>query len=428
MTTSPDDSGEAPARQGAAGPALPPVAVENAPDDLAAGQQTPEELAEARQYGQRQLICGLTDKALDVAFLSVMTFVLARPVTDWLATISPQRTVQLLLLFGVTTLLHVAVSFPLSYYAGYRLEHQFGLSRLSLGGWLWRYTKMNVLALLFGGLLMTGLYWIIWLTGEWWWLVAAGSFFVVSVLAGQLVPVLILPLFYKIERVETPELAERMTRLAAGTGLSIEGVYRFDLSADTVKANAMLTGLGRTRRVLMGDTLLDRFTPDEIEVIFAHEIGHHVFHHIRKMIVVGAVYSLIGFWLVSQLVMIWTRHVEPTIHSPHELPVFTLPLVMLLLTLFSLLVEPLQNAVSRRYERQCDRYALQRTGLRGAYVSAFQKLARLNKDDPRRTHWKSFCSTAIRRLPSGWRWPTRNIAAGGDNRFLWRSSGLRSDW
>ena len=262
--------------------------------DLPAGQQSAAELAEAKQYGQRQLVCSLIDKVLDVAFLTVMALVLARPITGWLATFTDLQTVQLLLLFVVTTLLHIGVSFPLSFYSGYRLEHRYGLSRLSLGGWLWRYIKMNSLALLFGGLLFAGLYWVIWLSGEWWWLVAAAAFFVVSVLAGQLVPVLIMPLFYKIERVETPELAERMSRLAAGTGLSIEGVYRFDLSADTVKANAMLAGLGRTRRVLMGDTLLARFTPDEIEVIFAHEIGHHVFRHIYKMIVVGAIYSTVG--------------------------------------------------------------------------------------------------------------------------------------
>ena len=116
---------------------------------------------------------------------------------------------------------------------------------------------------------------------------------------------MILPLFYKIERLDNAELSERMARLAEGTGLSIEGVYRLGLSEETAKANAMLTGLGRTRRVLMGDTLLDQFTPDEIEVIFAHEIGHHVFRHIRKMIVAGVLYSVLGFWICDRVVLAW---------------------------------------------------------------------------------------------------------------------------
>ena len=143
--------------------------------------------------------------------------------------------------------------------------------------------------------------WLIWTTHGWWWLAAAAAFFAVSIVFGQLLPVLILPLFYKIEKLDAPELAERIGRLAAGTGLSIEGVYRMALSDETVKANAMLAGLGRTRRVLLGDTLLEGFTPDEIEVIFAHEIGHHVFRHIRKMILAGLVQSAVGFWICDRL-------------------------------------------------------------------------------------------------------------------------------
>jgi STE24 endopeptidase len=175
-----------------------------------------------------------------------------------------------------------------------------------------------------------------------------------------------------------------MTRLSEGTGLSIAGVYRIELSAETVKANAMLAGLGRTRRVLMGDTLLSGFSPDEIEVIFAHEIGHHVFGHIWQMIVLGAAYSLAGFWLANRLLAAWGG---PG-YDPRQLSPAALPLLMLILTVFSLVLEPLQNALSRRFERQCDRYALDRTGLRGAYRSAFEKLARLNKDDPDPPAWE----------------------------------------
>ena len=98
-----------------------------------------------------------------------------------------------------------------------------------------------------------------------------------------------------------------MARLADGTGLSIRGVYRLGMSEETAKANAMLAGVGRTRRVLMGDTLLDQFTPDEIEVIFAHEIGHHVHRHIRKLIVTGVLYSMLGFWICDRLLVVWAE-------------------------------------------------------------------------------------------------------------------------
>ena len=286
----------------------------------------------------------------------------------------------MLALFLIVTGGHLCVSFPLSFYSGYVVEKRFALSTLTLGGWLWRYAKRNGLATALGAALVLGLFWLIWTTHGWWWLAAAAAFFAVSIVFGQLLPVLILPLFYKIEKLDAPELAERIGRLAAGTGLSIEGVYRMALSDETVKANAMLAGLGRTRRVLLGDTLLDGFSPDEIEVIFAHEIGHHVFRHIRKMILAGLVQSAVGFWICDRVLAIVAGHGGALDYA--ALPVWTLPWIMLILTAFFLLVEPLENWISRRRERQCDRYALSRTGLKAAYLSAFRKLARINKDDP----------------------------------------------
>lgn len=347
---------------------------------------TDDELAEAKRYGRYDLICMLADKAVDLAFLTAAALLLARPLDTWLQSypvLGDYRSLRLVVLLLIVTAAHATVSFPLSLYSGHILEHQFGLSRQTLGGWLWRYVKRNLLAVAFGAVMFLILFQVIWTVGPWWWLVAAGAFFVVSVLMGQLMPVLILPLFYKIEKLDDPELGQRMARLAKGTGLSIEGVYRMGMSEETVKANAMLAGLGRTRRVLLGDTLLDQFTGDEIEVILAHEIGHHVFHHIRKMIVAGIFYSAAGFWICDYLLADSIKSVDGTYS---QMPVHVLPLLMLVLTAFAMLLEPLQNAFSRRYERQSDRYALQRTGLVDAYRTAFRKLAKLNKDDPD-PHW-----------------------------------------
>lgn len=345
-------------------------------DDLSA-----EELAEARAYGRLELITDLADKLVDVAFLSIMAFLAVPFLREPMREAVASDTLRLVTYLLITVGLHLVVSFPLSYFSGHVLEHRFGLSNLSAGNWLLRYVKRNLLCLAFFVLMFVGLYWMIWTCGRWWWLMAAFAFFGVNVLLGQLVPLVILPLFYKIKKIDRPELSERLTRLAEGTGLSIEGVYQLDLSEETSKANAMLAGLGRTRRVLLGDTVLQQFSPEEIEVIFAHEIGHHVFRHIPKMIVASILYSMAGFWVCDQLVMAYARHWEPMVEHA-TLPTFTLPLVMLVLTSFSMLLEPVQNLISRQFERQCDRFALERTGLRSAYISAFRKLARLNKDDP----------------------------------------------
>jgi STE24 endopeptidase len=184
-------------------------------------------------------------------------------------------------------------------------------------------------------------------------------------------------LFYRVTRLDDASLLERLRRLTQGTGLNIEGVYRLHLSAETRKANAALAGLGRTRRVLLGDTLLENFTPEEIEVVFAHEVGHHVHRHLIKLVAWSVVLAVAGFWLVD-----WVLH-RAAIglgYGSFDSPA-ALPLLMLVLGGFVLLLSPMQNALSRFFERQCDWYALQRTHMPDAYRSAFRKLASMNKAD-----------------------------------------------
>jgi STE24 endopeptidase len=238
-----------------------------------------------------------------------------------------------------------------------------------------------------GSVIVLGLYWMIWLAGAYWWLWAAVGYFVLVILLGQLGPVLIQPLFHKIERLEDESLRSRLEAISHGTGLSIEGVYRMQMSEETVKANAYLAGLGATRRVILGDTLLRGFSPEEIEIVFAHEIGHHVHRHTLKLIAAGVVLSLLGFFICDRCLSLWVARIEGGLDYSH-LPVYALPFLLLVIQLFALAVEPLQNAISRFFERQSDTYALQRTGHADAYRSFFVKLARLNKADPDPPGWE----------------------------------------
>jgi STE24 endopeptidase len=342
-------------------------------------EMSAEQLAEARRYGRWQLGLDLADAGIDVVYLGLFTLLAARPLDAWLAEHLVLATPRLLVLYGIMMGLHECVSFPPAWFSGYVIEHRFALSRQSPFGWFATHAKRFGLAVAFGAVIVLALFALFWFVGAWWWLAAAVGFFLVSIALGQLAPVLILPLFYKIERLNNDELAARVSQLAGESGLSIEGVYRMVLSDETAKANAMLAGLGRTRRVLLGDTLLDGFTLDEIVVVFAHEIGHHVYRHIPKLMALGFFYSLLGFWLCDWILAWW---IGPNVYDPRQMPVYALPMLMLVLGVFSLLLGPLQNVASRRFERQCDCFALARTGLREAYISAFRKLAKLNKDDP----------------------------------------------
>jgi len=352
-------------------------------EPLSDSELSPEERAEAQRYGRLGLACEVADKLLDLVYLTAAA--LAAPWLDqWLAGnshLAQSDTLRLIALFAIVFTLHAAVSFPLSLFSGHVLEHRFKLSTLTLGGWFVRYLKRMGLAAALSLALFVGLFWLIWLCGWWWWLVAAAVFFLVSVALGQLVPVLIMPLFYKIVPLDRPELAQRIAELAEPAGLSVEGTYRIDFSVETVKANAALAGLGRTRRVLLGDTLLANFSNDEIAVVFAHEVGHHVHRHLPKMLVGGLLVSLAGFFVCHLALGGWFAALGQPLDY-HTLPVFALPIIMLILAVFGLLFEPLQNTVSRHFEREADRYALDATGMREAFRSAFRKLARLNKDDP----------------------------------------------
>ena len=353
-----------------------------------AAEMTPAQLAEAKAMGRRELVVSLIGRGVDLVYLVFAVVWIAHPGSpciQWIEALTDFRSLQLILLTLLLLVGNFLIAFPLSFYAGHLLQHQYHLSTQSFGQWLWRKIKSLILELSFGIVLVLALYWIIWTTHGWWWLAASSGFFLLSIVLGQLAPVLILPLFYKVDRLdETDPQGEALNRtfrvLTTGTGLSVEGIYRMRLSAETAKANAMLAGLGKTRRVILGDTLLDQFSLDEIAVIFAHEVGHHVHRHIRKMILFGGAYSLLAFFICDFVLNLWLHGGGGINYA--NLPIFVLPLLLLTVHLFSSCLEPLQNGLSRHFERQADRFALESTGDREAYLSAFAKLAKQNKDDP----------------------------------------------
>jgi STE24 endopeptidase len=335
--------------------------------------------AEIKRYQRQKLTASLCSLILSLAALAVMALLAGPSLDQFLRKWTGEnRWIRLMVLGFVYAAGLELLTLPLDFYSGFILEHRYGLSNQSLGAWVWLHVKGYLLGGPLGLVLLLGLYGLIWFGGAWWWLWAAVAWLGVTLVLGQLVPVFILPLFYKVTRLEDAPLLERLQRLAAGTGLNIQGIYRLDLSADTRKANAALTGLGRTRRVLLGDTLLNNFTPEEIEVVFAHEVGHHVHRHLPKLVAWNVLASLGGLWLVDFCL----RHASAALRFDGFDDPAALPLVLLVLAVFGLALAPAQNALSRAFERQCDRYALDRTRLAPAYRSAFAKLARINKEDP----------------------------------------------
>src|ERR1051325_6252088 len=249
------------------------MAVDTAPLDLEPASP------EVKRYQRHKIAIALVEGILSLIWLAVLGFIVGPYVADWL---SDNRWLRLLVAVAVLGVSLELLTLPLAFYSGFVLEHRYQLSNQTFAGWLWRRVKGYLVGVPLGLALVCGLYGVIWLTGAWWWLWASAGWLGVTLVLGRLLPVVILPIFYKVTRLDDASLLERFKKLTAGTTLKIEGVYELHLSAETKKANAALAGLGNTRRVLLGDTLLEQFSPEEIEIVFAHELGHHVFRHLPK--------------------------------------------------------------------------------------------------------------------------------------------------
>src|SRR5579863_10153454 len=341
---------------------------------------------EARRYNRIRRWLGITDFVVGFIFLVVL---LATGWSDSLRDFAYRLGFQnysfslfmyVLLLLGISK----ALGIGLDYY-GFRLERRFKLSNQRVGSWLWDEAKGFLLSLVLGTVVIELLYLTIRQWPQYWWLLAWALFMGLFVLLAQLAPVVLLPIFYKFEPLEDEELRRRLVILSERAGTRVRGVYRWRLSEKSKKANAALTGLGNTRRIILADTLLDNYTPDEIEAVLAHELGHHVHRHILKSIFLQAAITFFGFWAAN-----WTLHyaVDRRLFDFDGLSDFAnLPLLALVSVALSLLLMPALNAFSRFNERQADRYAFESIASVGPFISSMNKLAEQNLAERTPSKW-----------------------------------------
>jgi len=336
----------------------------------------PVDSPEARRYNRIQRWLGILDFVLGLALLVVL---LATGWTGLLRDLAYRAAYQhysLAVFFYLAMLLVIGkvLGFGLDYY-GFRLERKYQLSNQKARSWLWDEAKGFLIGLLLGGVAIEVLYFILRQFPEHWWLIAWAAFMGLFVLMAQLAPVMLFPIFYKFEPLQDEDLKSRLVRLGESAGTKVRGVYKWNLSEKTKKANAALTGLGSTRRIILADTLLDNYSPDEIEAVLAHELGHHVHKHILKSIGVQALTSFVGFWTAN-----WALHYAgERLHMFETLSDFAnLPLLALVFTLLGFLLLPALNAYSRYNERQADRYAFQSIPNIAPFISSMNKLAGQN--------------------------------------------------
>jgi STE24 endopeptidase len=272
--------------------------------------------------------------------------------------------------------IYFLIDLPLGYYSGYVLPHRYEMSNQNLKDWVGDQLKGVLVGGILGLLVIEIVYFVLRVSPELWWLWAGILLLLFNVILANLAPVLLMPLFFKFVPLEEEhhQLVTRLMNLADRAGTRVRGVYKFDMSRRTKAANAAVTGLGNTRRILLGDTLIDEFSDDEIETVLAHELAHQVHRDIPIGILVESVITLGGLFLAA-LVLDWS---VSALGFNSISDVAAMPLFGLVMGLYGLIIMPLGNAFSRQRERKADEYALKMTGNGAAYASALTRLANQN--------------------------------------------------
>jgi STE24 endopeptidase len=331
-----------------------------------------------RRYETIKHLVGISGFALDAGLLAwllvsgwsvrIREFAAGLAASQWL--------IVLIYILFVGTVLKV-VQLPLAFYAGYVLEHRFGLSRQTFRSWFADQFKAGLIGALLAIAASELIYYLLrtWPTS--WWIYAGAIFVAFVVILANLAPVLFLPIFFKFRPVQSEDLRRRVERLAQRTGTRVCGIFEWSLGEKTRKANAAVVGWGNTRRIIVSDTLLENFSGEEIEVIMAHELCHHVKNQIWQGMGFQAVLTFLLFYVVHIALPPLTRGFG--LSGPSDIASF--PVFALVGMVLSLLLMPAMNYFSRRLEIAADLYALDVTGDALAFVSSMEKLADLNLAD-----------------------------------------------
>jgi STE24 endopeptidase len=266
------------------------------------------------------------------------------------------------------------IAAPSSHYYGFVLSHRYGLSKQDLASWLRDRAKGMGLQLLLGLALVIIVYWFIGNLPTLWWLVAAAIMFLGSLILTWLTPTFLIPLFYELKPLEEGELKHRLVDLARKAGVNIKECLTMNLSSKATTANAMLTGWGKTRRIIFTDTLLQRYSWDEIGATLGHELGHHVHHDIPKLLGIQAATFLLAFYVASLAL----RAGVALLSLQGISDIAGLPWLILILAVLVLLLQPALNWYSRRLEVAADQTALTLTNKPQAFITLMTKLTDQN--------------------------------------------------
>ena len=270
--------------------------------------------------------------------------------------------------------LHEVGDAVLGFYGGHLLERRYGLSTQTTAGWAADRAKALGITFVLSLVAVSLVYWTMHVTAGYWWLLSGAVFTLLFAVLANLTPVLLMPLFYTIKPLTHESLRTRLLTLAERAGARVLGAYEWGLGEKSRKANAALAGLGSTRRILVSDTMLAHYSEDEIEVVLAHELAHHVHGDIWKGLLFEGALMLTGFFVAAQVLTASVGHFGLS----GVADIAGLPILLLAAGAVSLVMVPASHAISRAHERSADRFALELTRNPSAFVSAMRRLGAQN--------------------------------------------------
>lgn len=269
------------------------------------------------------------------------------------------------------------LSLPLNFYGSYIVEHNFSLSKQSIPDWFRDQLKSGIIAYLIGLIALGAFYYILKLSPGNWWLIVSLFWIFFTMILARLTPVIIIPLFFKYKKLSDEALRRRILNLADKMKVKLLDVFEIDFSKKTLKANAAFVGMGKTRRVILADTLKDKYSPEEIEVILAHEFAHYKLKHLLKLILINSLVTLACFYLIFRT----SGYVLAAFGFSSLSDIAALPVIIIYFTLFGVVTQPLTNLISRKFEKNADIAALKTTQNKDAFISMMNKLADQNLSD-----------------------------------------------
>jgi STE24 endopeptidase len=275
---------------------------------------------------------------------------------------------------------------PFNFYSGFILAHQVGLSAQTAPGWATDWAKNLAIALVTDGVVWTAFYALLRLAPRRWPIPAGALMLLFSAAWILLAPLVITPLFYEVQPLEAGDMRARILALAEDAGMQVDQVYVIDASSKTTTVNAYFTGFGGGQRIVLYDTLLSSYPPEQVEVVLAHEMGHWYHQHVLLGWLGMGAAGWIGLFALRWLL---NRSWRP-LGLRGLSDVAGLPYLLAVAAVVSALALPVQNTLSRYGERQADRFSLAVSQEPAAFIALFEKLAEQNLSVVDVPEWEEF--------------------------------------